>query len=116
MDPNLILLTENYRSNERVLQFSSDMFYGGRLTAGSEQPLHPSLGPLLFFAALGNEEFDETSASFRNLAEVNEVVKRVKELSECWPEEWRTKNLSQIAVVSSYSYQVEHFIPIITRG
>ena len=107
LDPNLILLTENYRSNERVLKFSSDMFYGGQLTSGSKQPLHPKLGPLAFYAALGKEEIDESNSSFRNLAEVNEVVKRVKELSDCWPEkEWRKKDLSQIAVISSYRYQV----------
>lgn len=107
LDPNLILLTENYRSNERVLQFSSDMFYGGGLTAASEQPLHPRLGPLAFYAALGKEEIDDSNSSYRNLAEVNEVVKRVKELSDCWPEEeWGNKDLSQIAVISSYRYQV----------
>ena len=107
LDPNLILLTENYRSNERVLKFSSDMFYGGQLTSGSKQPLHPKLGPLAFYAALGKEEIDDSNSSFRNLAEVNEVVKRVKELSDCWPEEeWRNKDLTQIAVISSYRYQV----------
>ena len=107
LDPNLIMLTENYRSNERVLQFSSDMFYGGGLTAGSKQPLHPRLGPLAFYAALGKEEIDDSNSSYRNLAEVNEVVKRVKELSDCWPEEeWDKKDLSQIAVISSYRYQV----------
>ena len=83
------------------------MFYGGQLTSGSKQPLHPKLGPLAFYAALGKEEIDESNSSFRNLAEVNEVVKRVKELSDCWPEkEWRKKDLSQIAVISSYRYQV----------
>lgn len=106
IDPNLIFLTENYRSNERLLQFSSDMFYGGDLSSGSEQPLHPQFGPLVFYAALGKEEIEENHASYRNLAEVNEVVKRVKELSDCWPEEWGTKDLQQIAVVSSYRYQV----------
>lgn len=106
LDPHLILLTENYRSNERVLQFSSDMFYGGELTSGSDQPLHPQFGPLVFYSALGKEEIEESHASYRNLAEVNEVVKRVKELCDCWPKEWGTKNLKQIAVVSSYSYQV----------
>ena len=108
LDPNLILLTENYRSNDRVLQFSSDMFYGGKLFSGSVQPLHPQLGPLVFYAALGKEEIEENHASYRNLAEVNEVVKRVKELSDCWPEVWGRKDLKEIAVVSSYRYQVLH--------
>ena len=36
-DANVIFLTENYRSNEDLLQFSSDMFYGGGLSSGSSQ-------------------------------------------------------------------------------
>ncbi|KAJ7378405.1 helicase [Desmophyllum pertusum] len=108
LDPNLIMLTENYRSNEQVLQFSSDMFYGGELGSGSDQPLHPWLGPLVFYSALGKEEIEENNSSYRNLAEVNEVVKRVKELADYWPEaEWGPKDLKQIAVVSSYRYQVK---------
>lgn len=106
-DANVIFLTENYRSNESLLQFSSDMFYGGGLSSGSSQPLHPQLGPLVFYAALGKEEIEENHASYRNLAEVNEVVKRVKELSDSWPEEWGRKDLKQVAVVSSYRYQVK---------
>ncbi|XP_015762500.1 PREDICTED: probable helicase with zinc finger domain [Acropora digitifera] len=107
-DPNLIFLSTNYRSNERLLKFSSDIFYGGELSSGSSQPLHPQLGPLVFYAALGKEEIEENRASYRNLAEVNEVVKRVKELSDSWPDdEWGKKDLKQIAVVSSYRYQVK---------
>ena len=106
LDPNLVLLAENYRSNARLLQFSSDMFYGSGLSSGRDQPLHPLFGPLVFYAALGREEIEENNASYRNLAEVNEIVKRVKELCDCWPEEWGKRDLRQIGVVSSYRYQV----------
>lgn len=112
LDPNLVLLAENYRSNARLLQFSSDMFYEGGLSSGRDQPLHPQFGPLVFYAALGKEEIEGNNASYRNLAEVNEIVKRVKELSDCWPEEWGTRDLRQIGVVSSYRYQVW---PVITH-
>ena len=106
-DPNIVLLTENYRSNKQVLQFSSDMFYGGKLSSSSKERLHPQLGPLVFYSALGTEETDENQFSYRNLAEVNEVVKRVKEVTDCWPEaEWGPIDLKQVAVVSSYNYQV----------
>lgn len=106
-DPNLIFLTENYRSNEQVLQFSSDMFYGGKLSSCSKQPLHPLLGPLVFYSALGKEEIEQNHSSYRNLAEVNEVVKRVKQLTDSWPDdEWGPKDLKEVAVVSSYRYQV----------
>lgn len=107
LDPYLIFLSKNYRSNEQLLKFSSDMFYAGELSSGSRQRIHPQLAPLVFYAALGKEEIEENRASYRNLAEVNEVVKRVKELSESWPDdEWGKKDLKQIAVVSSYRYQV----------
>lgn len=106
-DPNLIFLTENYRSNEQVLQFSSDMFYGGKLSSCSKQPLHPLLGPLVFYSALGKEEIEQNHSSYRNLAEVNEVVKRVKQLTDSWPDDqWGPKDLKEVAVVSSYRYQV----------
>ena len=106
-DPNLIFLTENYRSNEQVLQFSSDMFYGGKLSSCSKQPLHPLLGPLVFYSALGKVEIEQNHSSYRNLAEVNEVVKRVKQLTDSWPDaEWGPKDLKEVAVVSSYRYQV----------
>lgn len=106
LDSNVIFLTENYRSNEQVLQLASEMFYGGRLSAGSNQPLHPSLGSVMFYCALGREEMDESHFSYRNMAEVNEVVRRVRELADSWPEEWGAKDLKQVAVVSSYHYQV----------
>ena len=103
---SLIFLTKNYRSHEQVLQFSSEMFYGGKLLSDVKQPLHPWLGPLLFYSALGREELDESCSSYRNLAEVNEVVRRVKELVDNWPEQWGPRNLQEIAVLSSYRYQV----------
>ncbi|XP_022780315.1 probable helicase with zinc finger domain isoform X1 [Stylophora pistillata] len=107
LDSNVIFLTENYRSNEQVLQLASDMFYGGKLSTGSNQPLHPSLGPFMFYCALGKEELDESHFSYRNMAEVNEVVRRVRELADSWPKEWGAKDLKQVAVVSSYHYQVK---------
>ena len=106
-DPNVIYLTTNYRSNEQILQFSSDMFYG-QLSCGSSQPLHPWLGPLVFYSAFGKEEMAENHSSHRNLAEVNEVVKRVKELMDSWPQQWgSTPDPKQVAVVSSERYQVQ---------
>ena len=52
---NLMHLKENYRSHEEILQFPSDIFYGGELISRKDQPLHPSLGPLVFYAAMGEK-------------------------------------------------------------
>ena len=70
------------------------------------QPAHPKYGPLLFFSARGREK-KEHDNSYINLSEVDEVVKRVKEVANNWPtREWGQKKLSEIAVLSSYRYQV----------
>ncbi|XP_022809791.1 uncharacterized protein LOC111346790 [Stylophora pistillata] len=101
---NVIFLTENYRCHPEILQFSSENFYGGGLISSSEQLPHPKFGPILFFGTYGIEEARENS--FINVAEVQEVVTRVKEISSDWPVKWGEKDLSQIGVVSAYSIQV----------
>ena len=106
---NVMFLTENYRSHQEILNFPSENFYGGQLVARghANQPAHPRLGPLVFYTARGKEEKDHDH-SFMNLAEVDEVVKRVKELAGDWPtKEWGEMDLSQIAVLAAYRYQVQ---------
>lgn len=44
--------------------------------------------------------------SYINETEIKEVVKRVKELANDWPVEWKVKDLSQIGVISAYTSQV----------
>lgn len=101
---NVMFLTENYRCHPEILQFSSYNFYGEGLTASSEQPPHPRLKPLLFYSTHCMEEARENS--YINMGEVDEVVKRVKELAIDWPEEWKEKDLSRIGVISAYTSQV----------
>lgn len=43
---------------------------------------------------------------YLNAAEVSEVVKRVSELADDWPDVWGPKDLKQIAVFSAYRIQV----------
>ena len=108
-NPNVLFLTENYRCHKEILQFPSDNFYGEKLVArGHElQPEHPKYGPLLFFSARGKEK-KEHDNSYINLSEVYEVAKRVKEIADSWPVTvWGPKKLSDIAVLSSYRYQVK---------
>ena len=104
-DPNVLFLTENYRCHQDILQFPSDNFYGEKLVARGHQPAHPKFGPLLFFSARGKEK-KEHDNSYINLSEVYEVVKRVEEIAKSWPSIWGPKKLSDIAVLSSYRYQV----------
>ena len=46
-----MLLCENYRSNEHIISYTSDMFYQQKLVASGRQPAHPSWHPLTFFTA-----------------------------------------------------------------
>ncbi len=110
-DCSVVLLTENYRCHPDILQFPSDNFYGEELISRSEQASHPRLGPLLFFSVRGVEEARENS--YINTAEVKEVVKRVKELADDWPLEWKEKDLSQIGVISAYMTQVPYSIDVL---
>lgn len=106
-DPNVLFLTENYRCHKEILQFPSDNFYGEKLIArGNDLPEHPKYSPLLFFSARGKEK-KEHDNSYINLSEVYEVAKRVKEIADSWPPNWGPKKLSDIAVLSSYRYQVK---------
>lgn len=75
------------------------------------QPRHPNIPPLAFWSAMGKEEFEQKMGSYRNLAEVDEVLHLVKLLTSTWPtEEWGAYVPSQICVVAPYYYQVR--IPI----
>lgn len=105
---NVLFLTENYRCHEDILKFPSDNFYGEKLVPRGQksQPAHPKYGPLLFFSARGKEQ-KEHDNSYINLSEVYEVVKRVKEVASNWPRVWGPEKRSDIAVLSSYRYQVK---------
>jgi len=107
-DRHMMFLKKNYRSNSEILTFPSDKFYGGDVVpmGDKDNPAHPTLGPMMFYACQGTEV--KYGDSFLNEAEVGEVVKRVKELAETWPECWGTKNLQDIAVLAAYKYQVSH--------
>ena len=100
----VMFLTENYRCHPEILQFPSYNFYQSGLIARGEQVSHPRLGAMLFYSVHGVEEARENL--YINTAEVDEVVKRVKELANDWPVEWKKKDLSQIGVISAYMTQV----------
>jgi len=51
---------------------------------------------------------DESSTSWYNLAEVNEVIERVSELYDSWPAEWGLPDAKSILVTTAYSDQVHY--------
>ncbi|XP_078610136.1 putative helicase with zinc finger domain isoform X4 [Branchiostoma floridae x Branchiostoma japonicum] len=104
--PCKILLVENYRSHQSIIEYTSKLFYEGKLVASGKQPRHKVHFPLTFFTARGEDVQNQNSTSFYNNAEVFEVVERVKELQDKWPEEWGPVDESSIGVVTPYSDQV----------
>lgn len=106
--PLNILLSINYRTKMEILRFISAVFYGGPDVLKSEAniPSVLSVTPLAFHAVQGREVQDENSISYYNMSEVQEIVVRVEDLLENWPEEWGPQSAKDIGVVTPYYDQV----------
>jgi len=108
--PN-ILLSSNYRTKMEIVRFIAAVFYGGPdvLRSLSDIPGVPGVIPLTFYTAQGREVQEADSTSYYNLAEVEELVERVSELVQCWPDEWNEPFVSpaeSILVITPYLDQV----------
>ncbi|KAF8795213.1 putative helicase with zinc finger domain like protein [Argiope bruennichi] len=104
--PCKILLCENYRSHEAIIQYTSELFYDNHLKASAQQPRHKKYYPLTFFTARGEDIQDCNSTAFHNYAEVNEIVERVIELKKNWPSCWGEQDETSVGVVTPYYDQV----------
>ena len=104
-----ISLTVNYRSKTEILRFISSVFYGdpNRLEAKNKEPPCAAVPALTFYTNRGREAQDKENTSPHNWAEANEVLTRVKELYDNWPEDlWDERDARQICVVTPYAAQV----------
>uniref|UniRef100_A0A3Q2TFZ6 Probable helicase with zinc finger domain n=1 Tax=Fundulus heteroclitus TaxID=8078 RepID=A0A3Q2TFZ6_FUNHE len=104
--PCRILLCENYRSHEAIINYTSELFYDGKLIASGKQPCHKDFYPLTFFTARGEDVQEKNSTAYYNNAEVFEIVERVEELRKKWPVAWGKLDEGSIGVVSPYADQV----------
>ena len=104
--PCKVMLCENYRSHEAIIDFTSELFYDQKLIASGRQPAHPIWFPLTVFKTMGEDVQDTNSTSFYNTAEVYEVVDRVAELQKSWPASWGQRDENSIGVVTPYYDQV----------
>jgi len=102
-----ILLCENYRSHEAIINYTSELFYDQKLVGSAKQPKHDTWYPLTFFTARGEDIQDTNSTSFYNNSEVYEIVERVAELQKSWPKGWGVRNDTSIGVVTPYYDQVQ---------
>ncbi|XP_072098762.1 probable helicase with zinc finger domain isoform X1 [Mobula birostris] len=104
--PCRILLCENYRSHEAIINYTSELFYEGKLMASGKQPAHKDFYPLTFFTARGEDVQEKNSTAFYNNSEVFEIVERVEELRRKWPVAWGKLDEGSIGVVTPYADQV----------
>ncbi|CAH0546095.1 unnamed protein product [Brassicogethes aeneus] len=104
--PCKILLCENYRAHEDIIQFASESFYDQKLVSSSKQPKHAAYYPLTFFTTRGEDVQDNNSTAYYNVSEVYEVVERIAELVRTWPTDWGDFSDQSIGVVTPYGDQV----------
>lgn len=101
-----ILLSENYRAHEAIINYASESFYDQKLIASGKQPRHELYYPLTFFTTRGEDVQDKNSTGFYNNSEVYEIVERVCELKKRWPLSWGKIDGQSIGIVTPYSDQV----------
>ncbi|KAK6630750.1 hypothetical protein RUM44_002919 [Polyplax serrata] len=104
--PCKILLCENYRAHEAIINFTSELFYDQKLISSGKQPRHEKFYPLTFFTTRGEDVQDINSTAFYNNSEVYEVVERVFELKKRWPQSWGKLDDQSIGIMTPYADQV----------
>lgn len=98
-----IIFNENYRSTAGIIEFVSKHFYVGKgnaIQASGNIPPHPEIYPLMFCHVSGVAERDIAMISWHNASEIIQVVEKVREIYQRWPEEWGDRDLKRICVVS----------------
>ncbi|KFO93891.1 Helicase with zinc finger domain 2, partial [Buceros rhinoceros silvestris] len=98
-----IIFNENYRSTAGIIEFVSKHFYVGKgnaIQASGNIPPHPEIYPLMFCHVSGVAERDIAMISWQNASEIIQVVEKVKEIYQRWPEEWGDRDPKKICVVS----------------
>ncbi|OPJ84954.1 helicase with zinc finger domain 2 [Patagioenas fasciata monilis] len=98
-----IIFNENYRSTAGIIEFVSKHFYigkGNAIQASGNIPPHPEIFPLVFCHVSGVAERDLSMISWHNTSEIIQVIEKVKEIYQRWPDEWGVQDLKKICVVS----------------
>ncbi|KAJ8245989.1 hypothetical protein GJAV_G00262470 [Gymnothorax javanicus] len=99
---HMVMLMEQYRSQQHIVRLVSELFYQGELKASSKQPTHKDFFPLSFFTAWGT---DKSSCGYLNYAEVLEVVEQVEDLCKKWPVSWGKLEEGSVGVLTPYPQQ-----------
>ena len=103
-----VLLLQNYRSYDDIVEVPSHLFYQDTLIANMRRP--PSLAQysVVFYGVHGQEEIADEPPSFLNRGEAAEVSDRVEELINLWPiDVWGEANPARICVLAPFAPQVK---------
>ncbi len=104
-----ILLDEHFRSLPPIIDFSNEQFYGGKLRIMNKET---DLKNVLELITVKNAKVDLDTT--KNLAETEELIKRLQELiSE--DEEKKPKNPLSIGIISPFRGQVEQIKKAISQ-
>ncbi|XP_035199444.1 helicase with zinc finger domain 2 isoform X2 [Oxyura jamaicensis] len=98
-----IIFNENYRSTAGIIEFVSKHFYVGKgnaIHASGNIPPHPEIYPLMFCHVPGVAERDMSLISWHNASEIIQVIEKVEEIYQRWPDKWGVRDLKRICVVS----------------
>lgn len=108
------LLQIQYRMNEKIMEFSSQYFYGNKLIAHhsvKDQLLRPHLPPITFIDTAGcgyQESQDPETLSRFNLEEANLLVQQVEALVEdIGTATWLDERIT-LGIITPYRAQVDH--------
>ncbi|XP_038049676.1 helicase with zinc finger domain 2-like [Patiria miniata] len=116
-----VLLSSNYRTCQKMLDFICGSFYYGTRTGrimkavGKHEP-HPRFQhPLVFCTVKGEDQ--KIGMSYVNHYEVAEIVSTVRDLLRDWPEDkWGNPDTNGICVVASYKMQIRQIRTQLRKG
>jgi len=106
MSRSKVLLLQNYRAYDDIVDIPSHLFYQDTLIANLKRPACLPYS-VVFYGVHGQEEIADEPPSFLNRGEAAEVADRVEELINHWPAQvWGAANPARICVLAPYPTQV----------
>ncbi|WP_126973379.1 AAA domain-containing protein [Gynurincola endophyticus] len=106
-----VLLQEQYRMQEQIMQFSSNEFYEGRLVNGTSYPVElPASVQWIDTAGAGYEE-DKSGSSTYNPEEARFIIKHLQ-----WLQHEKGYHDEQITIIAPYRAQVKILQELVTEA
>ncbi len=110
---NSVMLNEQYRMNEMIMQFSNQQFYGSQLMANqscAHSTIFPGDNPMEFIDLAGmgfSEKTEPRTMSTYNDEEAEILVHYLKSYMEIVEEQSRAHTITGIGIISPYKAQAD---------